>query len=259
MVTSSDDEDRPVLDRRAIETGGALFHLPGALNAYGDLSKYDLSSVPGLLEFVVDFVNQIDPPLDLTDVPQQRPVGREELRTLLLVAARGPSKPDDPNLEQPSEEFLAAVRLGLSEIVWKQTLTRTPSGAQLRHHAHILDYRGFYALVAILLMTEQHRRQVGACQYCDRSFVVEQRAQHEGRPKTRYCPGTDHGEKAHKAAAAGRQLQVRARQLLEKRGYDREASQKAVRVAIEENPNLTSAAQLADQAKAFVRSARKHK
>jgi hypothetical protein len=262
--TSVDEALNPWAWGEELPAAGGLFHLPNSLAcAYGPFTAYDLTSAAGLIRYTIDFVNRPQTMLtseQLLAGPVQLPRGRERLRQLLRAAARG-AQAGDPDLVNPSAEWLTDIRQRARGIQWRSRLERTPTGVEWRHHAFIEDADAFYSLVATLLMSEENRREFGQCRYCDAFFVVEKRAQHEGRPERLYCK-REHRTAAHAEGGAGRQRDRRTRQravqILVKSGLGLASSRMAVAEAFKNHPGTTPE-QLADRARALVKGARKHK
>jgi hypothetical protein len=196
----------PTLKERD-EWGGALFHFHPSLNAYGDVSKYDLSSVVGLLKLVIDFVNRPQPKLSYAQIQAggvQMPRGRDGLRQLLHAAVHG----GNPDLANPSQEFLEKIREQASNIHWMHRLERASGGVEWRHHASISDAEAFHTLIASLLMSQENRALLAQCRHCGKFFVVQ--APLKGRPQTRYDT-EDCRKAANDAGAGARQIARRAR------------------------------------------------
>jgi predicted RNA-binding Zn ribbon-like protein len=247
LVTGSAEKHWLNLDRGLAIPAAARVHFPASLRAYGPLVGHDLADPRGLLGYAIRFVNGKEWNPD-EQRPIGRPLGRERLRELLDAAIRRPGE-----FAEPSDQFLEELRQKMAAITWFARLERTTGGASICHHAMLHDANHFYAVVAVVLLDSAARDALGQCQYepCGEFFLVESRSQHEGRPQRRYC-GPQHAEDAHAAAAAARQLQVRARKRLEKR-FGREVSRRAVRLAYEHNPEvITMAEQLADRARVLV-------
>ena len=239
----------------SIAQGGALFHLPPALqNAYGDAAAFDLSTASGLLDYVMAFVNgktvRTKPLL-----PEQRVRGREGLRALLRSAAllaRG-DDPGELNLAKPSDALMADLRQRGAGIRWMHRLTVSAGWA---HHAIILDADEFYSLVGSLLMDEANRSHVGECKHCGKFFpVVVERDGRPGRPLRDYCDKR-HRTAAHEKNAAGRQRKVRATRALKDsvHGYDKEQIGEAVSAAMAANPRVTTVYELTQISRDILRS-----
>jgi hypothetical protein len=246
-------------DRKTLFAAEALFHFPPSLAAaYGDFAGYDLSSETSLIKYTIDFVNR--PHRKVT--PEQiklgviLPRGREALRQILRVAVHGPSAPGEPDLRNPSDEFIIDIRHRAAKgIAWKHRLERTPTGAQWRHHAFIQDADAFYALLATLLMSEEHRREFGQCKHCDRFFLVQKREQHDGRPERLYCC-KEHRSATHAKGGAARQRDRRTRLKAGNLLKGHPSAANMVTDVFRDHPDAT-AEQLASYAK--TRAARKHK
>jgi hypothetical protein len=244
-----------------LDANHAVYHLPSSLSAYGAFDAHDFGNALGLLKYVAAFVNRPRPKITADQIRAgvQIPRGQKKLEQLLRVAVHGPDSPDDPNLANPSDEFLRHHTAGIH---WMHQLELVPGGAEWKHHAHILDADAFYNLIATLLMSEVNRDAVAQCQYseCGKFFIVERPV--KGRPQSVY-----HDEacrrNANDAGATTRQRDRRTRlaaiEIL--RGLGFASSDKrtaAVKRAQLEHPNST-ADQLASHARVLLKSARKSK
>jgi hypothetical protein len=206
------------VERDVLAANAALYHLPTSLSAYGDTTRYDLSSPVGLLEYVVEFVNRKPAQHSLV-------VGRERLRQLLRVAVHGadvngPPAPDGLDLANPSEALISRCS-DRSEIHLEPRFDSVPGGPEWRLHVHILGAEGFYNLIASLLMREENRARLKRCRYlgkagkepepaCEKFFIVQPRAKHDGPPNVLYC-SHEHMRAANTAGSKARQSASRAR------------------------------------------------
>jgi hypothetical protein len=260
MVTTqalTDETLTPIGDE--VPAGGALFHLPSALRAYGPATRYDLRTPLGLLKYAVAFVQQPRRKVSRMAAGELRagiqlPVGRDRLCGLLADAVRGGGA-----LANLGEAEIAAIRRCAAEIRWESRLERTSAGVTWRHHAHVLGADGFYALVATLiadgvLVDKDHGSLLRQCTRCKKFFFVRPRAQHEGRPEKKYC-GKTCRKKAHAKGGVARQRVRRARQQLIRTGVARSKAHDAVRHVYADHRDAT-AEQLVSYAKALMQSAR---
>lgn len=206
------------------------------------------------MQYVVDFANGRTGRMHAFE----RPRNLHQLRDLLRIAARGPSKPEDPDLERPSDEFIDVIRERAGRgIHWKHSLDRASGGAQWRHHAHITDADGFLALIASLLMSESNRDLLGQCHHCGKFFIV--RAPARGAPRRIYDSEACR-KAANDAGASARQRERRVRLaamgILKAGKASRDRLTAAVKRAQLENPGAR-AEQLAEQARKVMREKRK--
>jgi hypothetical protein len=209
-----------------------------------------------LVGYVIRFVNK--PPRKVTPEewhaePVELPIGREQLGALLRVAVHGPSQPGDLRLDDPSVEDIAALGARAApQIHWMHALER----AGWRHHAYVLGFDGFFALIAGLLMNAEIRDEVAQCRYaeCAKFFRVEKAPQ--GRPQRLYCC-EDHRTAANNEGSRDRQRARRQRarvtRALLDTGKPRVKAREAAAQAFKELNNATDEA-LIRRAKAILKS-----
>ena len=233
-----------------LASSGVLYHLPNSVTeAYGAPTGFNLSTPTGLLGYVIRFVNGPRRRIRADDLhagPATLPIGREQLGALLHSAVHGPAHPGDIDPADPSDADLRAISTRAeNQIRWMHALDRAPAGAVWQHHAYVLGFDGFFALVAGLLMDSRVRAEVAQCRHapCGRYFLVPDRSM--GRPQRLYCC-TAHRIAVNDAGARDRQRARRqrarvTRELLDK-GIPRLKAVSAVAQAYKELPTATDAA-----------------
>lgn len=246
-------------NRAPLETGGALYHFPSALRAYGDFTAYDMSSALGVLKFVVDFVNR-KPESYKSGTTQILPTGRERLRKLLQLATHGPTSLGDLDLSNPTDEAMDEIRQLAGRIRREHRLERMSDGAQWRDHAFIRDADEFYAVVATMLMSAKLRAKVAQCRRpeCSEFFIVEKST--KGRPPLYH--DKECTRLANEATADVRQRNLRKRNAAAKSLKGQSASANNIKVAIKQafrdDPDAT-VEQLVKSAKVIIKVGKKHK
>ena len=222
-------------DPASFSADGPTYHLAAGFEAaYGAFGKIPLASKRDLLQYTLDFVNRtahtVRGPLDWPR-PNSRPVpaDRTRLAHLIDVAVHGSANAEDPNLGEPSDDFLRRIRHLGAHLRWSPRLERTPTGAQLRHHVFVTDAQSFYALVTIALMDGPLREEIRQCQYaiCGDFFL--------GVERTRYCSSACM-KSANVQQSADRKNIQRARRILLVAGYEPSQVQRAVARAFKDNP-----------------------
>ena len=245
VVTATESVQMP-LEASAFD--GATFHFTGNLPwtaTYGPAGKRrDFGRVDGLLDYVCDIVNAIRHPLTSWPVESQ---WRRELPELLDAAVEG-------RLDRPSDAFLADIGSRFEKgIQWKRRLERARGGVAFRYDAHIADWDGSYALLAVLLMHPKYRQLIRRCPKCGKFFM---------RAGKRVFCSTECATAANDAGVLKRQKDQRLRRAAARLLSHVASAAKvaaAVRQAFKSHPEAVTPEQLADHAKLLLRAPRKHR